>query len=111
MGKKYASDRKLPHADEVRHAQPETRSHRARKDRKRWCRGKPGVEHTPEVVVAAAGWMRSAYVKKCHRPPWKTTSGRPLMVWICNHQEVCTGCGRILRAGFGKDCPDYVKAA
>lgn len=102
MGHKYASERKLPRRDERTHAAPEASPHRARKDTKRWCRGKVGVEHTPNVVLAAAGWQRfGGWEKRCGWSSWKPAG------WMCRHQEVCSECGRIMREAFGKDCPNY----
>jgi hypothetical protein len=62
-----------------------------RKDRKRWCRGKPGREHQP-VIVFAPFVVRK--VPSCEWEPSWTCEG---LTWRCHHREECAACGRILR--------------
>jgi len=70
---------------------------RARKDRRRWCRGKPGVAHTIEIRPCDPKWGYS--VRVCGYPRyWRSP------IWICVEQEFCTTCGKILRHSLDKDC-------
>ena len=58
-----------------------------RKDTRRWCRGKKGVEHTPETRIDKPSWWTDENGKEyCHY--WTLTR-----IWICRHQVVCTTCG------------------
>lgn len=75
------------------------RQPRARKDRKRWCRGKPGVKHQPSLVASRDGWL-------CHLPEAWHRQMWPGEDWVCWHREECTACGRVLRTGVAPECPD-----
>ena len=72
---------------------------RARKNTRRWCRGKVGVEHTPEIQSDHRG------LGPCRVPPgwarWRST-------WWCHHVERCSECGKTLRHSLDVgECPDY----
>jgi hypothetical protein len=77
---------------------------RARKDTKRWCRGKVGVEHTP--VLDYRSFIKSYRDQPyCRVPPpwnpWKTN-------WWCHHIEKCSECGKTLRHSLDVgECPDF----
>lgn len=60
---------------DVRDAPPpdEVRPHRSHKDRRRWCKGRPGREHRLEVTEVSHGWQ-----------PW----------WRPSFADVCTVCGK-----------------
>lgn len=88
------------HLDEIRAAGPETTPHRSRKDRKRWCRGKPGAEHVVEVRLTEWG-PAQLWGRKCWRIPVRNG------VWVCNHERVCVECGKILGTLRGRECPDW----
>jgi hypothetical protein len=82
-----------------------SRRPKARKDTKRWCRGKVGVEHTPEIQSDRRGL--GPY--PCRVPPdwarWRST-------WWCHHVERCSECGKILRHSLNVgECPDYPREA
>lgn len=99
-------DEDEPRRDE-RHARaPEPRiKHRARKDRRRWCRGKIGTPHRPVVRLGnyAAFRLRYNAVKApCYVATWLRSSTR----WICSHERACENCGKILEHSLGDDCPD-----
>jgi hypothetical protein len=64
-----------------------------RKNRKRWCKGKVGVEHRP-VIERDPFWDKYG---ACQPRGW--WSG-------CYHWERCTVCGKVLRRFLGADCPD-----
>jgi hypothetical protein len=106
---------------------PRAQRHRARKDRKRWCRGKVGVEHVREVRVSRFGKYWS---DRNGKPPclWEYTRwrwvrhpkpGQPRTVpveeslrWRCSHESYCSACGKILEPSWSineneKRCPDY----
>lgn len=101
MGHKYASERKLPHRDEERHAQPEVPLHRAKKNTKRWCKGKVGREHKVELGVSKNGWGR----RQCEYVDWLRwlhDDG-----WMCRHVRSCTVCGKVMEYSLGRECPDW----
>ena len=76
-----------------------------RKDTRRWCQGKVGVEHTPEVALKGGlrrtcGW----------RPRWRLDARRFRADWECWHEERCANCGKVSRylGSLGAaDCPDF----
>lgn len=78
----------------------------AKKNTKRWCRGKVGVEHTPEVVLNRWGYRPE---RCCAAPDWMTQLWRS--PWRCFHQRRCTTCGKILDYFLDwKDCPELPAA-
>lgn len=80
-----------------------TRSSAGRKDRKRWCKGRVGVEHATVVQYPPnlAGWVTRRPRALCG-PSRYVRSG-----WTCHHVVQCTVCGRIMREFLGADCPQY----
>lgn len=72
--------------------------HRSSKNRKRWCRGKVGVEHTPECrdYQDVKNWRAGTMLNG-----WKLL--------------VCTACGKELDTymppmfGVGRPIPDWAK--
>ena len=115
--KKYTGWNSGPKLDEARVIAPEVPGHRTKKDRKRWCKGKVGVEHV--VVIRESKnyrWMLTKYGPdsprtRCHwvRHHW---SSRNDPVWSCRHERACETCGKIMMHHYydaiGKDCPDWV---
>lgn len=77
-----------PDAPEYR----ERRGRSKRRDTKRWCRGKAGVEHRVQVVS----------FKDIDCREWSELGKS----YLCFHENRCAECGR--RLGFIKpqDCPD-----
>lgn len=94
-----------PRRDEVRDAQPVEARHRARKNRRRWCRGKVGVEHVPETRLSRYAAYRRARtdgdVPECYRAEWWPSR------WWCNHERYCVNCGKIVVVSLNDDCPDF----
>jgi hypothetical protein len=94
-----------PRRDE-RHARvPEPRiKHRARKDRRHWCKGKVGVPHRPVIRLGKYAAFRVRYVDRnpCYAATWLRRSN----YWICSHERACEVCGKILEATLGESCPD-----
>lgn len=88
--------------------------HRRHRSTKRWCGGKPGIEHTPAIRLDRyraslrqhpdpqfGGMRECAWVnRRWHRTqPWH---------WRCWHQRYCTTCGKIIdRQLRPQECPDY----
>jgi len=67
--------------------------HRSSKDTKRWCKGKHGVEHTPECMSFRPSYMPST------AEPWR--------------ELVCTACGKKLATWYpfmwkGEEKPEWV---
>lgn len=103
-----------PKLDEARVIAPEEPTkRRARKDRRRWCRGKVGVEHVLVIQKSKNDryvnsdcewrcehhWSAFLYGKR-----WVSTDE---VFWHCRHQRACANCGKILEHyGVGPDCPD-----
>lgn len=79
--------RQTPEA--LRKQQPTARSG-ARKDRKRWCRGKPGREHDYQVQIQPNGWNSHGTDRRCHPHNWPDRYDW----WICKHALICQNCGR-----------------
>lgn len=122
--KQYKGWDTKPKLDEARVLAPEAPPHssRGRKNTRKWCRGKEGVEHKletrvskwgvsiltrfPESDYAGCGWRQ--------RSRWTITAteGRsygPIpgeWRYNCNHEEYCTECGRIMKHQLrANDCP------
>lgn len=76
------------------------RPQRGRKDTRRWCKGKEGVEHTLETVVHHT----SLRTKPCSTLDWALDKDR----WFCHHAIQCTTCGKYLKQWLPRDlCPDW----
>lgn len=83
----------------------------AKKDKKKWCRGKVGVSHDLMMGYPRnqAGWRKECrWVAKCkwvivddHRE-WTVIN--PKDHWLCSESEFCRNCGKVLRDGLGEDC-------
>lgn len=77
----------------------------ARKDRRRWCKGRPGVDHVPRIVVVAD----RLYVTACGWAPkeiWRSAE----VTWKCRHREECAICGKVLRETRElrrEECPQW----
>lgn len=73
--------------------------HRAKKDRKRWCGGRKGREHMPEVTLPpnVPGWKKE-YCKPA--PDWAVRWGWRI---FCDHAIICKSCGRVM--GQPEVCP------
>jgi hypothetical protein len=96
--------------DEARADAPDMPRYRARKDRKRWCRGKPGVGHVPVVAMAELWryWQtRDGTERSCTWYPARYGRADGKWDYSCWHQERCATCGKILKARLGRDCPTF----
>jgi hypothetical protein len=79
------------------------RKSKARKNTRRWCRGKVGLEHRP--VLDYRSFIKSYRDEPyCRVPPsWSPSK----MDWWCRHVEKCSECGKILRHKLNVgECPD-----
>lgn len=92
--------------------------HRRRRPTRKWCKGKVGVQHTPEIRL-------ESYVESLMRYPRIVSRGRLIPApnqacrWVnhwrkddwhyhCSHQRWCTTCGKILKTRLEpRECPDY----
>lgn len=97
------------------------RGHR-RKDRRRWCRGKFGVEHERTygqlrnhwTAGRPCGWWRWESDNQPPWPAWHHGGGTCCSFWQCAEQEYCARCGKVLRDLLGADCtrrwvtPSYI---
>lgn len=83
---------------------PVTGRPKARKDTRRWCRGKVGVEHVPEVT---AGHWALSLGRRCHRSEEWSLRLWPDRPWACVHQRSCASCGKVLVPTLPwRECPD-----
>lgn len=80
-----------------------------KKSTKRWCKGKVGREHVPEVVESHVyGFLvhiGHGQHAKCHERDemFKKLNGG----WFCRHAERCATCGKILRDQLPREeCPE-----
>ena len=77
----------------------------SRKDTRHLCKGKPGREHVPVIVIAQSTYVRG----DCEwgsRFPWHDEP----VTWLCHHSEVCAVCQKILREPWDlapAECPGY----
>lgn len=89
-----------PRLDERRASAPEVPRHRSRKNTRRWCRGRTGVEHVLEVRLnkyAEAPWRHGQ--PPCYRVDWRLNG------WWCNHERYCVTCGKIIDVSLDGECP------
>jgi hypothetical protein len=76
---------------------PRGRSIPNKRDTKKWCRGKPGVEHKPEVMTYAESKRMDM-----------SGFGRQFQGWLIRY---CSVCGKELAHWFGRgDPPDWATA-
>lgn len=60
--------------------------------------------HQPVLRMQEYGWRRSTACK--WGPSWPVPDGEPS--WRCSHEEVCKGCGKVLRISIEAwECPDF----
>ena len=82
-----------------------------RKKTGRWCKGKVGVEHTPELVVnhnyesirlRGCEWRELMYWRNGERHHWK-------WVYSCCHAYQCAACGKYTEWTLKnkEECPDF----
>lgn len=103
-----------PRLDERRASAPDVPKHNRKKNTRRWCKGKVGVEHQAEIVIdeRTAVWRSNNHTRpECYRPDWlrntKHGSTHPTWSWMCSHVERCVVCGKILEHFLGENCPVY----
>lgn len=115
--------------DEARVMAPETpQVHRARKDRRHWCRGKAGLEHKPVYRISKNNlYWRTRYpddprygvcswVQRVH---WNRRDSRwdPIpddWYYHCGHESGCSECGKILTNSWRlpkRECPSWKSRA
>lgn len=83
---------------------PTPRTPHARKNKRRWCRGKVGVEHVLAVRVSTWGQQlatRWPDRKPCFRAEWWPSR------WLCQHERYCVTCGKIIHHTLDVECPDF----
>lgn len=88
---------RAPTVEEWTDPSAHTKSHSRKKNTKRWCRGKKGVEHTPETTENR---HFAAFFERC-RPGETVTcymsdSARFGAVRHCFHSTVCSTCHKVL---------------
>lgn len=118
-----------PKLDEARALAPEVPKTRSRKDRRRWCRGKVGIEHQTTLVMNkwalyfrakhdADSYRWHAYCGWYEKGHWVRVKGQRHNDWVgngewyysCKHDHRCKNCGKILgRLEDKVQCPDYAQ--
>jgi hypothetical protein len=86
-----------------------TRQTNKRKSTAKWCKGKAGVEHTPEIVV---NHNFTARLRACEWRPVYTRRTGIVQVWkwhySCVHALQCTSCGKYIEWIVAPEqCPDF----
>lgn len=85
---------------------PSRKKKGTKKNKKRWCKGKEGREHSYELGLptwAASGSYNAPHLTEWHCTIWNTVHRG--QVWYCRHVMVCCKCGR-QESYDGADCPD-----
>lgn len=91
--------------ESLKKQEPARRKSTSRKDRKRWCKGKPGREHDYQVQVRPNDWgMRRD--DPCRETTWTVIPDW----WICKHAAICQNCGR-QESITKQQCPEWKEAA
>lgn len=93
-----------PRRDVERATDPVSRPQRRRKNTRRWCRGREGVNHVLETRLSKGADYRLALdpnAPVCYRAEWWPHR------WWCNHERYCVNCGKIIDDSLHRDCPDY----
>lgn len=103
-----------PRLDEQKASAPDVPKHHARKNKRRWCKGKVGVEHQLEIALdeRTVEWRSNNHTRPaCYRPDWATKTRMhersKFWSWMCSHIERCTVCGKIIEHALNDRCPDY----
>lgn len=106
MGHHYDNEPRELSRHEQRMHFPDEPKHRARRDTRRWCRGKPGIEHTPAIVLPDN--LYSRWRGQACRWMWWGRPGHEFAMYRCHHRWQCTTCGRKLRDMRPDECPSYM---
>jgi hypothetical protein len=99
-----------PPARDLRQVDARERKWPGKKDRKRWCRGKAGVEHQYSAVVLRSWWPcadRAAWLIGELERGAEGERRRHWWATVCAHTLACSVCGK--HGGDGVeivDCPD-----
>jgi hypothetical protein len=80
----------------------------AKKNTKRWCKGKVGVEHFPQVELSHyyAGSRTRMGKPTCYRSDQSWRGNK--QVWLCSHCIRCANCRKILHEAWDMEpsqCP------
>jgi len=68
----------------------------AKKNTKRWCRGKEGREHIP--MITGPRWGQCGL-----RDDWRSPGSPPRLIWRCTCREICSTCGKELRYSINRE--------
>jgi hypothetical protein len=80
---------------------PESRRPPGRKDPTA-CKAAHWGPHQPQIKVRQGGWPQGRDCK------WDVAWSRDEPSWFCYHEEVCAGCGKILRGSVEEqECPVF----
>lgn len=77
---------------------------KTKKNTRKWCKGKVGIEHVPVIVLRDD--QNRGYEQRCHvGKTWWHYNDRN---WWCNHQRRCGVCTKILDYYLpSAECPDF----
>ena len=80
-----------------------------KKNTRKWCKGKVGREHTPEIVVPVNAYTRSVRRNQaCHEIGWWDQAEKVWHrdgQWSCAQALVCSTCQKVIKP-MVDDCPD-----
>jgi hypothetical protein len=85
---------------------PPDHAPRWRKDTRRWCKGRPGQEHSPEARYALPYGEEGDGCGPSQG--WQARYGP----WRCGHEMWCSRCGKVLTQHWSmkkEDCPRWQK--
>lgn len=89
---------------------PEAITRGRKKSTKRWCKGKVGREHVPEVVE----YHGYTFLTHLHPHHGKCHEREPMFSrlndgWFCRHAQQCKNCGKITKQPLSREeCPEHV---
>jgi hypothetical protein len=80
-----------------------------RKKTGRWCRGKVGVEHEPELVVNHNMQRMTCRWYSIYYSFLRRDEGPKDYRYTCKHSYRCTNCGKYTEVWLKnvEDCPDF----
>jgi len=80
-----------------------------RKPTNKWCKGKAGVEHTPELVVNHNMANRACRWFPLYFSYARRAEGVKSYRYSCKHSYRCTACGKYTEYFLKnvEECPDY----
>lgn len=83
--------------------------HRAKKDTRRWCGGKPGKPHSLDVRLARIAMDFSKHCTLTHPRDLFAAEIAPGLWWQCWEQRYCTACGKMFGYLRPIECTEWAR--